>query len=93
MLKRLFAAHPAAFGFSVSHTTRQPRAGEENGREYHFVSKEEFVGLVGECIPERGKRRGREMEGQRGGTVLERKSGLEEQCKLRTEKSGLELRV
>ena len=29
-------------GFSVSHTTRPQRFGEEEGREYFFVSKEEF---------------------------------------------------
>ncbi|MFQ5817106.1 MAG: guanylate kinase [Terriglobia bacterium] len=28
--------------FSVSYTTRAPRAGEQNGREYHFVSHAEF---------------------------------------------------
>jgi guanylate kinase len=28
--------------FSVSHTTRPMRAGEQNGREYHFVSEDEF---------------------------------------------------
>jgi len=27
---------------SVSATTREPRAGEEDGREYHFLSREEF---------------------------------------------------
>ena len=27
---------------SVSYTTRQPRAGEVDGREYHFVSQEKF---------------------------------------------------
>lgn len=30
------------FGFSVSHTTRQPREGEMDGVHYHFVSKETF---------------------------------------------------
>jgi len=25
--------------FSISYTTRAPRAGEENGREYYFVSR------------------------------------------------------
>ncbi len=30
------------FYFSVSTTTRAPRAGEEHGREYYFVTKEEF---------------------------------------------------
>ncbi len=29
-------------GFSVSHTTRPQRFGEENGREYFFVSREDF---------------------------------------------------
>ena len=29
--------------FSVSHTTRQPRVGERNGSDYHFVSKEAFI--------------------------------------------------
>jgi len=28
--------------FSVSTTTREPREGEENGKDYYFVSKEEF---------------------------------------------------
>lgn len=32
--------------FSVSHTTRAPRANEVNGREYHFTSRDEFVSLV-----------------------------------------------
>ena len=30
---------------SISHTTRQPRPGEENGREYHFVSEAEFLAM------------------------------------------------
>lgn len=28
--------------FSVSHTTRAPRPGEQNGREYHFVTRDQF---------------------------------------------------
>ena len=32
--------------FSVSHTTRQPRAGEQDGREYHFVDRGTFAKLV-----------------------------------------------
>jgi guanylate kinase len=31
---------------SVSHTTRAPRGQEQNGREYHFVSREEFDSMV-----------------------------------------------
>ena len=30
--------------FSVSLTTRSPRAGEINGTDYHFVSEDEFIG-------------------------------------------------
>ncbi|MCG4779037.1 guanylate kinase, partial [Eggerthella lenta] len=30
------------FQYSVSMTTRQPRPGEVNGKDYFFVSKEEF---------------------------------------------------
>lgn len=31
---------------SVSHTTRSPRPGEENGVHYHFVSEDEFKALI-----------------------------------------------
>src|SRR5665647_969411 len=30
------------FGFSISATTRKPRGNEVNGREYYFLSEEEF---------------------------------------------------
>lgn len=31
---------------SVSHTTRQPRPGEQNGVNYHFVTQEEFMQML-----------------------------------------------
>lgn len=34
--------------FSVSCTTRPPRAHEQDGREYHFISRERFERLIGE---------------------------------------------
>jgi guanylate kinase len=37
--------HPEIW-ISVSVTTRRPRPGEVNGREYHFVDEAEFEGLV-----------------------------------------------
>ncbi|RXM34195.1 Guanylate kinase [Acipenser ruthenus] len=40
LLKRLLREYEGVFGFSVSHTTRNPRPGEENGKDYHFVTKE-----------------------------------------------------
>jgi guanylate kinase len=33
-------------GYSVSYTTRRMRDGEENGRDYFFVSRAEFSGLI-----------------------------------------------
>lgn len=35
-------------GVSVSHTTRAPRPGEVDGKNYHFVSQDEFIRMVGE---------------------------------------------
>ncbi len=32
--------------FSVSHTTRRPRAGEAHGRNYYFVANEEFRRMI-----------------------------------------------
>jgi guanylate kinase len=32
--------------FSVSYTTRAPRGSEEDGREYHFTSREEFERMI-----------------------------------------------
>ncbi|XP_067619539.1 guanylate kinase [Eurosta solidaginis] len=42
LLKKLFEDFPHTFGFSISHTTRAPRAGEENGVHYYFVPKDEM---------------------------------------------------
>lgn len=50
--------------FSVSHTTRPPRAGEEDGVHYHFVSPEGFEDLVrGDGLLEHA-----EVHGHRYGT-------------------------
>lgn len=46
LLKRLFAEFPNAFGFSVSHTTRAPRSGEIDGREYNFVTHDAFQRMI-----------------------------------------------
>lgn len=40
--KSLFSQPGNDFQYSVSMTTRQPRPGEINGKDYFFVSKEEF---------------------------------------------------
>ncbi|GAA6020949.1 hypothetical protein JCM11491_001558 [Sporobolomyces phaffii] len=46
LLKKLFNEYPDKFAFSISHTTRAPRPGEENGVSYHFTSREQFQDLV-----------------------------------------------
>lgn len=47
LIRRLLENPPGArLHFSVSHTTRSMRQGEQNGREYHFVSVEDFQGMV-----------------------------------------------
>lgn len=39
-------AQDAQVKLSVSHTTRQPRPGEENGVHYHFVDETQFLGIL-----------------------------------------------
>lgn len=46
LLERLFAEFPHKFGFSVSHTTRSPRAGEIDGKHYHFTTKEAMTEAI-----------------------------------------------
>src|SRR5437588_11892656 len=33
--------------FSISYTTRQPRGSEQNGREYYFITREQFEEMIG----------------------------------------------
>ncbi len=48
LIKELLQRHGEQYALSVSATTRSPRAGEEHGREYFFVSKEAFEQMIGE---------------------------------------------
>ena len=45
-LTRKIAANNSDFIISISHTTRKPRPTEINGKDYHFVSIEEFNALI-----------------------------------------------
>ena len=45
LVKELLKADPG-IKLSVSYTTRQPRSGEVDGREYHFVSTQEFEDML-----------------------------------------------
>uniref|UniRef100_A0A8C5AIF2 Guanylate kinase n=1 Tax=Gadus morhua TaxID=8049 RepID=A0A8C5AIF2_GADMO len=40
LMKRLLKDYEGVFGFSVSHTTRKPRPGEEEGKDYHYTTRE-----------------------------------------------------
>jgi len=46
LINRLFKDYPTAFAYSVSHTTRSPRPGEQNGREYYFVPKNQMEKMI-----------------------------------------------
>lgn len=48
LLKKLLAEYPDKFGFSVSNTTRTPRAGEKDGVDYHFTSVDDFKKMIDE---------------------------------------------
>jgi guanylate kinase len=45
-LTRMLLERCPELRFSVSHTTRTPRVGEVNGRDYHFVDRAQFLDLV-----------------------------------------------
>ncbi len=48
LVRALLAADPKV-QLSVSFTTRPPRAGEVNGKDYNFVSREEFERMIADC--------------------------------------------
>ena len=48
IMKRLLEDYSDSYALSISATTRLPRPGESHGREYFFVSKEEFEEMIEE---------------------------------------------
>ncbi len=46
LMKRLLSEYGNDYALSVSATTRAPRPGEEDGRDYFFVSKERFEQMI-----------------------------------------------
>ena len=42
LIKQIMTEFTGVFGFSVSHTTRLPRPGEIDGKDYHYVYLEEM---------------------------------------------------
>ncbi|MBP3702005.1 MAG: guanylate kinase, partial [Lachnospiraceae bacterium] len=47
LMKELLKQYPN-YALSVSATTRQPRPGEVDGREYYFVSEDKFKEMIAE---------------------------------------------
>ena len=52
LMKELLSRYPDTYALSISATTRPPREGEAHGREYFFISKDEFEKMIakGELI-------------------------------------------
>lgn len=48
LVERLLKKYPNQYALSISATTRQPRGAEQHGREYFFVSKEDFETMIAE---------------------------------------------
>lgn len=46
LLKRLLADNKDKLAFTISHTTRAPRRGELDGREYYFISRDEMRKMI-----------------------------------------------
>ena len=46
LMKELLRRHPDTYALSISATTRSPREGEVDGREYFFISTEEFEKMI-----------------------------------------------
>jgi guanylate kinase len=46
IIEKLRELYPGRFDFSISHTTRQPRQGETDGVQYHFVTREKFEEMI-----------------------------------------------
>jgi guanylate kinase len=45
LLRQVLGSDPQ-LRFSISHTTRGPRSGERDGRDYHFATREAFLRMV-----------------------------------------------
>lgn len=50
MVKHLLNRYPDTFELSISCTTRAPRGEEQNGREYYFITQQEFENKIEEGL-------------------------------------------
>ncbi|XP_071942621.1 guanylate kinase-like [Antedon mediterranea] len=47
LIKKLMDDYKDIFGFSVSHTTRKVRGSEVDGKDYHFITREDMLSAIG----------------------------------------------
>lgn len=48
LMKELLSRYADRYALSISATTRMPRTGEEHGREYFFIAKDDFEQMINE---------------------------------------------
>ena len=73
--------------FSITYTTRLPRGSEQNGREYFFISREEFERMIARGrIP--GARRGLRQLLRHGAAVSARGVGARQRSAARHRRAG-----
>ena len=48
IVNHILSIYPDSMEFSVSATSREPRGEEQNGREYYFLTTEEFRKMIEE---------------------------------------------
>jgi len=46
LIGKIREEYPDKFSFKISHTTRNPRDGEVHGKNYYFISREEFEKVI-----------------------------------------------
>ncbi len=56
MLRRVLECDPSV-RFSVSHTTREPRLGERDGKDYFFIDDKRFRALIDDYVATKYPRR------------------------------------
>jgi guanylate kinase len=59
--------------FSISYTTRRPRGAEQDGREYYFVTREQFEDMIAKAISEYARFLNSTITEQRAGFCSRRK--------------------
>ncbi|KAF7459046.1 guanylate kinase [Cryptosporidium felis] len=46
LISHLMREFPGKFGFSISHTSREPREGEIHDVDYHYCTNDEFIEMI-----------------------------------------------